>query len=466
MSALVSENGYRGEVSVTGGRTTAAVETVDSAPEILLLGASFTTSNLGVSALASGAITAALNTWPDATIRLLDYGRQPDRHDVEVAGKSVVVETVNLRFSKSILLPNNIARLIVTALVRRLIPFNRSAAQRSSSNQYLSCIQQADIIGAISGGDSFSDIYGLGRLVYVALPQLLVLLLEKPLVLLPQTIGPFRGFWAKLIAKFILRRACRVYGRDDESLAVVKGLAPQQTAVERTYDIGVALQPRAAPAVAAELDALSRPLVGLNVSGLLWKGGYDGNNMFGLQANYRSLMHELIGRLASRGCLVLLVPHVFGPGAEGESDALAGENLFGELDRDVRARVEVIKPEYDQHEIKYIIGQCDFMVGSRMHACIAALSQGIPAVGLAYSRKFDGVFRTFGVGELVVDLSLQTTEAALERVMEVFGKRERLQESLKITMPAIRQTALGLFGRIGQDRGWEVGATDRVQAQL
>jgi polysaccharide pyruvyl transferase WcaK-like protein len=94
------------------------------------------------------------------------------------------------------------------------------------------------------------------------------------------------------------------------------------------------------------------------------------------------------------------------------------------------------------------------------------LSQGIPAVGLAYSRKFDGVFRTFGVGELVVDLSLQTTEAALERVMEVFGKRERLQESLKITMPAIRQTALGLFGRIGQDRGWEVGATDRVQAQL
>ena len=46
---------------------------------------------------------------------------------------------------------------------------------------------------------------------------------------------------------------------------------------------------------------------------------------------------------------------------------------------------------------KAVIGQCDFFIGSRMHACIAALSQGVPCVGVAYSMKFAGVFDTVGM---------------------------------------------------------------------
>ena len=36
------------------------------------------------------------------------------------------------------------------------------------------------------------------------------------------------------------------------------------------------------------------PLVGLNVSGLLFNGGYTHNNMFGLQTDYKALVYELI----------------------------------------------------------------------------------------------------------------------------------------------------------------------------
>ena len=63
----------------------------------------------------------------------------------------------------------------------------------------------------------------------------------------------------------------------------------------------------------------------------------------------------------------------------------------------------IVDREYDQHEIKGVIGMCDFFVGSRMHACIGALSQGIPCVGVAYSMKFRGVFESVGVADWVVD---------------------------------------------------------------
>ena len=54
-------------------------------------------------------------------------------------------------------------------------------------------ISEVDIAVAVSGGDSFSDIYGLSRFFYVALPQLLITIMGKKLVFLPQTIGPLKG---------------------------------------------------------------------------------------------------------------------------------------------------------------------------------------------------------------------------------------------------------------------------------
>jgi len=38
---------------------------------------------------------------------------------------------------------------------------------------------------------------------------------------------------------------------------------------------------------------------------------------------------------------------------------------------------------YGPSETKFLIGHCDFFVGARMHACIAAVSQYVPAVTLA-----------------------------------------------------------------------------------
>jgi polysaccharide pyruvyl transferase WcaK-like protein len=74
-------------------------------------------------------------------------------------------------------------------------------------NPWLRDLADADIALAVSGGDSFSDIYGLSRFIYMSLPQLLVLALGRPLVLLPQTIGPMRSWLARRIARHVIDNA-------------------------------------------------------------------------------------------------------------------------------------------------------------------------------------------------------------------------------------------------------------------
>ena len=79
-----------------------------------------------------------------------------------------------------------------------------------------------------------------------------------------------------------------------------------------------------------------------------------------------------------------------------------------------------------------------------MHACIAALSQGIPTVGVAYSKKFKGVFESVGVKDMVVDGRYSDTEAAIERIFQCFESREEikavLQEKVDFAKMQIRKT--------------------------
>jgi polysaccharide pyruvyl transferase WcaK-like protein len=58
-----------------------------------------------------------------------------------------------------------------------------------------------------------------------------------------------------------------------------------------------------------------------------------------------------------------------------------------------------------------------------MHACIAALSQGVPCAGVAYSKKFVGVFESIGVADWVVDGRSTANEAAVQAVVDLYRQR-------------------------------------------
>ncbi|MBI2400635.1 MAG: polysaccharide pyruvyl transferase family protein, partial [Deltaproteobacteria bacterium] len=326
------------------------------------------------------------------------------------------------------------------------------------SNPYLREIDEADMAASIAGGDSFSDIYGLSRFFYVALPQVLILLMGKPLVQLPQTIGPFASKLPRAIARAILKHSSVIYSRDYPGLLETRkilGITGKNERIRFCYDMGFVLDPVVPNALLIELAGHSRPLtdaqctVGLNVSGLLFMGGYTRANMFGLKADYRELVGEIIEFLINRKkARVVLVPHVFGGPEHTESDSTVCERLYSELKPRYGERLSFLSGTYDQGEIKHMIGMCDFFIGSRMHACIAALSQCIPAVPIAYSRKFIGVMESIEVESYVADPCALETGAILDIIDKAFEDRTAIAEKLRARMPAVKEKVLNLFREI------------------
>lgn len=421
-------------------------------PTVVLLGAGFTTGNHGVGALASGTLTALLHADADTRLVFLDYSREAVASRDQVGSREVRVETINLRFSKKPWQPNHIVCLLLTAALLKLVPSRDARRKMAARNPWLQRILDAQLHLSIAGGDSFSDIYGMRRLLYVVLPQMLVLWLGKPLVLLPQTYGPFESSLARILARYVLKRAALIYSRDKEGVQAVRELVGKEDArIQFAYDIGFALEPQPPPDdVRQKLETIKQnsPVVGLNVSGLLYMGGYNRSNMFGLQTEYPRLVHALLDELIQKlGAQVLLVPHVFGGDENMESDEKACARIFAEFGHRYAGCLHYLPGRFDHHEIKYMIGQCDFFLGSRMHACIGALSQCIPAVGLAYSRKFAGVLDSVGGGSRTVDLRSSDEAQVLDAVREAFGQREILRRELEEKMPSIRESVLGLFSR-------------------
>ncbi|RLJ41425.1 polysaccharide pyruvyl transferase WcaK-like protein [Litoreibacter meonggei] len=287
--------------------------------------------------------------------------------------------------------------------------------------QVMAMFRQCDVMLDIGAGDSFSDIYGPKRLSRMIYLKYLVHMSRCPVVLAPQTFGPFTSWLSRPFARDLIRRALLVATRDEHSTAALRALGVTRPVVTAS-DVALRLPPEGVS------PTRGRPAIGLNVSGLLMAGGYTGRNQFQLLADYPATMRDLIGQLLAlpERPDVVLVPHVICPQAPLEDDYAAALSLQKEFP-DV-----TVAPAFKSPGMaKAHIAGLDFFVGARMHACIAAFSSDVPVVPLAYSGKFAGLFGSLGY-DATVDCRASGQEALVQSVLSGFRNRKALTHQTKI----------------------------------
>jgi polysaccharide pyruvyl transferase WcaK-like protein len=299
-----------------------------------------------------------------------------------------------------------------------------------SPTGYFSYVRDSDLVIDIGAGDSFADIYGPRRLSRMFLMKYLVHVVRTPMVLGPQTYGPFTKALSTRLARGTLRRSAILASRDVLSSETVRRLAPGIDLIEAS-DVALRL-PYDPPAPRSPGGPVR---VGLNVSGLLMSGGYTGRNMFGLEMDYAQMIRALVQRFLEHPEKVELhlVPHVLtvdlGNVEDDMQPCLDLKEMFPQI---------VVAPSFrDPSQAKSYIAGLDFFTGARMHACIAAFSSGVPVVPMAYSRKFQGMFGTLGYNR-TVDCTSEPAPDIIEKIMAGFEERDMLKTEMQ---PAL---ALGL----------------------
>lgn len=285
----------------------------------------------------------------------------------------------------------------------------------------LNLLRRCDLVIDIGAGDSFADIYGSGRLNRMFWLKGLTHFARKPLVLSPQTFGPFTRPISRILARASINRSALVVARDEVSAQHLQQLGIKRSVITAS-DVALCL-----PAEGS-VPNWSKVTIGLNVSGLLMAGGYHGDNQFGLREDYAHTMHRLIRRFQNmlEAPDIVLVPHVISASNEVEDDFRAAQRLQDEFPG------LLVAPRFaTPSEAKQFISSLDFFAGSRMHACIAAFSSGVPVVPLAYSRKFSGLFGALGYEE-TVDCMTASGDDIINAVCTGFARREMLKMQVSI----------------------------------
>lgn len=268
-------------------------------------------------------------------------------------------------------------------------------------------LKECNVVIDLTQGDSFTDAYGDERFFLYTKIKEKVEKLDIPLILGPQTYGPFENEKNKRYAKKVIENAACVISRDQKSADYIKFFSDKEVLV--TTDLAFML-----PYDKREKKSNAKIKVGVNISSLLVKNKLEStDSKFQLSVDYDAYIDSILKALSENEQYEIhLIPHV------GED---AGY-LFASKFPNAILHNAFTTPI----EAKNCISQMDVFIGARMHATVAAFSTGVATIPTAYSRKFSGLYNNLGYS-YVVDLQSMDITAAVERTMDYVKRYKELQ---------------------------------------
>ena len=219
----------------------------------------------------------------------------------------------------------------------------------------------------------------------------------KPVVLLPQALGPFEQPEMRAAFIRVLRAATLVYARDRISFDHAKSAWPEVPNLRLAPDFTNLVK----PLPPEETGALNRACIVPNQR-MIEKAATPEQ-----AAAYAPLMAQAVQAVEAHGVEPVLLVH-------GAHDAPVVEAVQAHVGR----TLPVIK-ETDPVRIKAELGRSRLVIASRFHALVSALTQGVPAIATSWSHKYEMLFEDYGCPELVLSVSAteEQVRAAVERTL-------------------------------------------------
>jgi len=307
----------------------------------------------------------------------------------------------------------------------------------------LRAFHSADLVVDVSG-DMLTEDYGPHVAYSHFLPILTALALKRPVMIMAQSVGPFS--LTRPLARLMLNRVDRITVRDELTVDQLRSLRLTNTSVELTADVAFCLE--AADAARAEaimveegISIGDRPLLGVAVSRLIAQKFWRKANDTAKHATFQDFFANLLDEAArTLGADVVFIPHVLGPRNSADDRILSSE-----IAARMQSQAHVIHGDYHPEETKAVIARCALFLGSRMHANIAALTSGVPAVAVSYSHKMPGVFDRLGVGEFVCPLTDLTQDHILQLLERASEQRKEVHAQISAHLPDLERRAIRNF---------------------
>jgi len=244
----------------------------------------------------------------------------------------------------------------------------------------------------------FWDVFVLGEM-------LVPLAIGKPLVLLPQSIGPLRTRLKKHIISWIVRKANLTFVRERESLYLLQKLGCSQRAMYMP-DLAFGL-----PEGDRELAEILLKRAGFDrarysfcvgMTAIDWSAQQRG---FYRQAMYEQSLVACIDEITCQGGAVVLFAQC-ATLLPAWNDRIVNRRLKAAA-RDPQ-HVYLVEDLPEPEQLQSLYGLMNYFVATRMHSAILAMNAGVPVITIGYLHKSRGIMREANLAEWCFDIGTVT----------------------------------------------------------
>lgn len=287
----------------------------------------------------------------------------------------------------------------------------------NSKNTLLKEIESADYIWDMSNGEGFNDGNGVKSYILSMLNKKLVLNKNKPLILMPQSIGPFDSKIREKYARKVIESAREVFVLDGYSKDYIEQDLRCIRRVNVLPDLSYYYEEKQRELV-HENNKKNRITVGINISSKLDKE----------LITYKSMIMDIIDELLKDSRIdILLIPYEEVYSEESHEDyRFCNSIAYGNNNE----RVESIGRYYEEEALRRIIHKCDFLIGSSPIACIDAISMLVPTYIISGNLSFIDNLKRRNLEDCIGNLQKSNKKEIIDRIIIQFNNREEIRRRL------------------------------------
>ncbi|MEN5434781.1 polysaccharide pyruvyl transferase family protein [Sphingobacterium faecium] len=258
--------------------------------------------------------------------------------------------------------------------------------------------------------------------------------LDKEVVFLPNSYGPFDGFTVKDQVKTVFNQLDLVYAREHVSATSLSSLLGKEIPVE--MDLGFFLEKGSQEEALKVLEKYNfsseDKIVGITIRPWRFPGLTNPEELY---KKYILSVVELTKHILSKGYKVALCNQSLGPNSH-EDDRNAIKDLLKEVQD---PNVIWINENLTCDVLKAVYSNFYFFVGTRFHSIIFSLTSLVPSIAIGYGgNKAKGIMGDFRLDNYVVQIQDVYPEQLIkmfdQAISEYSEIKIQLEESMSLVM--------------------------------
>lgn len=268
---------------------------------------------------------------------------------------------------------------------------------------------------------------------------------------MPQAWGKFTNMASKYWIKKLHAQSTLFYARDEISFTYLRDSCIDVQNIRRAPDIAFLFRGSDIAVGAAILSKRGfppphRPMIGVVPNVRV----YERTAGRGTGNDYLKVLEALVRfSIEKLDVNVVLLPNdCMLPGDNHTDDRFLCSLLYSRLD--CADRVLVLTDDHRAEEIKAIIGNLDFLISSRFHSLVFALSQSVPVLALGWSHKYPELLSLFGLERYLISHETIHMHNSLDLLQSAWREKDILSEKIQRVLPQIESAARKVFDDVAE----------------